>query len=222
MLACHFHKLAVTRPGLSSGKFRVRSHERPFPFPLGGGSPLPSRSSLRITLGPSAYGYYRTGNFWSPHREREKALNGRNLPHPPWASRSDSHARLCSCFLRTYTGRADHLSEGWSSRRARCPFFGVSRSCGGELSCRCPWAGLFAPFFPSVSCLFCCSSLNLLVRLTLPPRSIFSFFRRLLARWSNQPRRSRRRRGRAGELDQCGRLEAAWRHLQAKPQPITI
>ena len=36
VLACHFHKLAVTRPGLSSGKFRVRSHERLFPFPLGG------------------------------------------------------------------------------------------------------------------------------------------------------------------------------------------
>ena len=143
VLACHFHKLAVTWPGLSSGKFRVRSHERFFPFPLGGGSPLPSRSSLRITLGPSAYGYVRTGNFWSPHREKKKALQWLNLRRtsrgdesgptraPLFSFLLDS-ARSCGCFVERRERRAFerpryrqfqdfdeallHLPFGWSLR----------------------------------------------------------------------------------------------------------
>ena len=96
-----------------------------FPFPAGGWQSLPSRSSLRITLGPSAYGYYRTGNFWSPHREREKALQWQE-PSPSSLAFGIGLSRAPPLFIPSDLYR----SCGPFLRRMERPACGVSFSRG--------------------------------------------------------------------------------------------
>ena len=198
VLACHFHKLAVTWPGLSSGKFRVRSHERLFPFPLGGGSPLPSRSSLCITLGPSAYGYDRTGNFWSPHRERGKALQWQE-PSPIFLGDEFGLSRAPLSFFSSDCGRScGPFAEDGAAEACACPCIAISRSFRGGSSCCCPRAGLFLPSSPFCPCFGC------LARAT--PRcsgSVASSINLLLLALAMDchPRRRPRRKASAGELD---------------------
>ena len=109
--------------------------------------------------------------FGAPTGKEKKPCNGRNLPHPPWASRLDSRARLCSCFLRTYTCRADHLSEGWSSWRALCPFFEVSRSCCGGFFLLLPSGRFVAPFLLLLACFpSCCKQTSCSDSTHHPPR----------------------------------------------------
>ena len=85
---------------------------------LGGGwQSLPSRSSLCITLGPSAYGYDRTGNFWSPHRERTEALQCLNHSAISWGDNS-LMSRAPSCLAFSDCGRSCGSLPKISSRWA--------------------------------------------------------------------------------------------------------
>ena len=165
--------------------------------------------------------------FGAPTGKGKKPCNGRNLPHPPWASRSDSRARLCSCFLRTYTGRADHLSEGWSSRRAQCPFFRGFQELRWGIFLPLP-SGRFVCALSPILPLVCRAALSQTARATyltaenskLLPSSP-TIAREVEQPTSSETAEGEGERGRAGSGRQargggCGDIR------QAKPQPITI